>query len=105
MVDVVKSGRSDQDSAEFRGFPTQPTTKTAAPAADTNTSKVGEFVAGATQMADADPDALQSPVGHFENCPACLQGQQEHWSHAEARSAPGMDQVVASQLIQGPYST
>jgi hypothetical protein len=100
MVDVVTSPRNDSDSAAVRGYPTtQASTQAAAVSAPADT-RVTEFGAGHDP---ADPDALQSDVGHAtSSCPACQQGAEGHYSFADRRSDPGMVGVIASRLVTGP---
>jgi hypothetical protein len=105
MVDVITTARSaSPDNSQPRLAPTTTSGPAAQAAVDAPApTRTTSFVQGTIQAADANPASTISPVGHVtgSSCPACTSGD-PHWSHAQTRSAPGMDQVVASQLVTGP---
>jgi hypothetical protein len=82
MVDIVREDRDDQDSAEFRGYPSQSSTQAAAVDAPVP-SKTAEFVAGTTPAADAGPSTISSAVHVTGSCPACTSGD-PHWTPGAA---------------------
>jgi hypothetical protein len=102
MTTVTTPPRSDSDSASFRGYPStgsQPAQQAAVDAP----GRVESFVNGTVQAADANPAPISNVV-HQPGCPDCAAQAGDQWSHVDARTAPGQDQVVGSQLIRGPNS-
>jgi hypothetical protein len=101
MTTLIPASRSDQDTGQFRGFPsqTQPAQQEAvdAPVPSRTTS----FVQGTIQSADANPAPISNVV-HQPGCPDCAAQAGDQWSHVDARSAPGQEQVTASRLVTGP---
>jgi hypothetical protein len=99
MVDVIPSSRSDTDTASVRGFPTQGQPAQAAQAPSPS-SRPQELLHGADPAPDLTP---LSDVSHQQDtCPACRQGEQDHYSFPDRRSDPAMVNVTASRLVTGP---